>query len=161
MTHHTDAERAESLALQLAETYAKEGQFVLAEELRRLHAHAQELEAELTARMTQNDRMAERIAELEAQVQRAAEAERAAILLRVKNRAVAGALLVEDFRSIVADRGPAAPAPQGLRKAAQAVVDRWDTPLWKDVPATAVYIADLRAALAAAPQPPEARDHTT
>lgn len=50
---------------------------------------------------------AARIAELESQVQRAAEIERAAILLRVKNRAVAGALLVEDFRSIVADRGPA------------------------------------------------------
>ena len=55
-----------------------------------------------------------------------------------------------------ARRAPAAPVPQGLRKAAQGVVDRWDTPLWKDVPATAVYIADLRAALAAAPQPPEA-----
>ena len=33
--------------------------------------------------------------------------------------------------------------------AAQAVVDRWDTPLWKDVPATAEYIGRLRAALAA------------
>jgi hypothetical protein len=53
-----------------------------------------------------------------------------------------------------ARRAPAAPVPQGLREAAQAVVERWDTPLWKDVPATAVYIADLRAALAAAPQPP-------
>ena len=31
-----------------------------------------------------------------------------------------------------------------LRLAAQAVVDRWDTPLWKDVPATAVYINALR-----------------
>ena len=50
-----------------------------------------------------------RVQELEAQVQRAAEVERAAILERVKNRAVAGALLVEDFRFIVADRGPAAP----------------------------------------------------
>lgn len=54
-----------------------------------------------------------RIAELESQVQRAAEIERAAILLRVKNRAVAGALLVEDFRSLIADRGPAA---QGLEQ---------------------------------------------
>ena len=60
-----------------------------------------------------------------------------------------------------ARRAPAAPVPQGLREAAQAVVDRWDTPLWKDVPATAVYIADLRAALAAAPQSPETRGHTT
>lgn len=36
-----------------------------------------------------------------------------------------------------------------LRAAAQAVVDRWDTPLWKDVPATAEYIGRLRASLAA------------
>ena len=35
-----------------------------------------------------------------------------------------------------------------LRKAAQAVVDRWDTPLWKDAPATATYIEALRQALA-------------
>ena len=32
-----------------------------------------------------------------------------------------------------------------LRTAAQAVIDRWDTPLWKDVPATAEYIGRLRA----------------
>ena len=35
-----------------------------------------------------------------------------------------------------------------LRDAAQAVIDRWETPLWKDAPATAVFIADLRNALA-------------
>ena len=40
-----------------------------------------------------------------------------------------------------------------LRTAAQAVVDRWDTPLWKDVPATAEYIGRLRAALAAGQAP--------
>ena len=34
-----------------------------------------------------------------------------------------------------------------LRDAAQAVIDRWETPLWKDAPATAVFIADLRKAL--------------
>jgi hypothetical protein len=39
-----------------------------------------------------------------------------------------------------------------LRQAAQAVIDRWDSPAWKDVPATAVYIADLRTALAAPPR---------
>jgi hypothetical protein len=40
---------------------------------------------------------------------------------------------------------PVYAAPQDkLRKAAQAVVDRWDTPLWKDVPATAEYINTLR-----------------
>ena len=45
-------------------------------------------------------------------------------------------------------RTPASGAAD-LRTAAQAVVDRWDTPLWKDVPATAEYIGRLRAALAA------------
>ena len=35
-----------------------------------------------------------------------------------------------------------------LRKAAQALVDRWDTPLWKDAPHTGVFIDALRAALA-------------
>lgn len=34
-----------------------------------------------------------------------------------------------------------------LRKAAQAVIDRWDAPLWKDAPATAEYINKLRKAL--------------
>jgi hypothetical protein len=36
-----------------------------------------------------------------------------------------------------------------LREAAQAVVERWDTPLWKDVEPTAKYINELRAALEA------------
>ena len=35
-----------------------------------------------------------------------------------------------------------------LRTAAQALVDRWDTPLWKDTPHTGKYIDALRAALA-------------
>lgn len=39
--------------------------------------------------------------------------------------------------------------PETLRAAAQAVIDRWETPLWKDVPATAEYIAALRDALEA------------
>lgn len=36
----------------------------------------------------------------------------------------------------------------GLLTAAQAVIDRWDTPLWKDVPATAEFINELRVAVA-------------
>lgn len=36
-----------------------------------------------------------------------------------------------------------------LIEAAKAVVDRWDTPLWKDAPATAESINALRNALAA------------
>lgn len=39
----------------------------------------------------------------------------------------------------------------GLEKAARAVVDRWDTPLWKDAPHTAVQINRLRDALATSP----------
>jgi hypothetical protein len=35
-----------------------------------------------------------------------------------------------------------------LRKAAQSLVDRWGTPLWKDAPHTGQYIDALRAALA-------------
>ena len=31
-----------------------------------------------------------------------------------------------------------------LRELARAVVDRWDTPLWKEAPATAEYINALR-----------------
>lgn len=38
-----------------------------------------------------------------------------------------------------------------LRAAAQAVVDRWDTPFWKDAGFTAVVIQRLRKALAAEP----------
>ncbi len=44
---------------------------------------------------------------------------------------------------------PVTQAVEVMRNAAQAVVDRWDTPLWKDAPATADYINRLRAALAA------------
>lgn len=35
-----------------------------------------------------------------------------------------------------------------LLAASQAVIGRWDTPLWKDVPATAGFINELRAAVA-------------
>jgi hypothetical protein len=41
-----------------------------------------------------------------------------------------------------------------LRAAAQAVVDRWDTPLWKNAPSTGEYINALRAALLAPAVPP-------
>lgn len=34
-----------------------------------------------------------------------------------------------------------------LRRAASAVVDRWDTPQWKCAPSTAGYIGELRKAL--------------
>lgn len=43
----TTTQQPESIALQLADIYEKEGQFVLAEELRRLHACVVELEADL------------------------------------------------------------------------------------------------------------------
>lgn len=41
-------------------------------------------------------------------------------------------------------------AAPDLLSAAEAVVARWDTPLWKDAPATAEYIHGLRAAIAKA-----------
>lgn len=42
------------------------------------------------------------------------------------------------------------PALLEIAEKAQAVVERWDTPLWKDVPHTAGYIEDLRGAIAGA-----------
>ena len=41
-----------------------------------------------------------------------------------------------------------------LTRAARAVVERWDSPLWKDLPHTAEYIDALRRALAATPAMP-------
>jgi hypothetical protein len=41
----------------------------------------------------------------------------------------------------------AKPADARLIKAAKAVVERWETPLWKDAPATQEYIYKLRDAL--------------
>ncbi len=38
-------------------------------------------------------------------------------------------------------------ASDNLAITARGVVERWDTPLWKDVPATAVYVNALRNAL--------------
>jgi hypothetical protein len=43
------------------------------------------------------------------------------------------------------------PAVEVLIEAAKAVVDRWETPLWEDAPATAGYIYRLRDALNAKP----------
>jgi len=43
---------------------------------------------------------------------------------------------------------------QKLRSAAQAVVERWETPLWKDAEPTALVIYRLRDALAPAPEEP-------
>ena len=42
-----------------------------------------------------------------------------------------------------------------LQKAAQAVIDRWDSPAWKDQPHTADYINELRKALKAELARPE------
>lgn len=41
-------------------------------------------------------------------------------------------------------------AAPDLLAAAVAVVDRWDSPIWKDQPATAWFINDLRKAIAKA-----------
>lgn len=41
---------------------------------------------------------------------------------------------------------------EALRKAAQAMVDRWDKPFWSEVKTTQDYVNELRAALAAWPE---------
>ena len=46
-----------------------------------------------------------------------------------------------------ADRIKTREVVQALAEAAQAVVDRWDSPLWKDVPHTGEFIGRLRDAL--------------
>jgi len=48
---------------------------------------------------------------------------------------------------LLAERDQLKAENEQLRAAAQDVVDRWDTPFWKDVPATANFINRLRAAL--------------
>jgi hypothetical protein len=50
---------------------------------------------------------------------------------------------------------------QGLKHAAQAVVDRWETPLWKDAEPTASVIYRLRNALASAPEEPVIKESLT
>lgn len=66
-------------------------------------------------------------------------------LLKPDRRCDAGRLLsckieADYIKTVEAER-------DALREAAIAVVQRWDTPLWKDVPATAGYINRLRNAL--------------
>ena len=57
----------------------------------------------------------------------------------------------DDANEILSDIR-AATAPKNcdaLVKAAQAVIDRWDTPAWKDVEPTATFINELRKQVAA------------
>lgn len=56
----------------------------------------------------------------------------------------------EDYNASIA----AQPVNQVLVEKAQAVVDRWETPLWKDAPATAGFIYDLRDAITQAQAQP-------
>lgn len=69
---------------------------------------------------------------------------------------------VSDFRIGVQAELYARPVPAAqpvnarLLSAARAVVARWETPLWKDAPATAGFIYELRDAIAAAESAPKA-----
>lgn len=56
-------------------------------------------------------------------------------------------VLSEDLRYAADELERMAAELGALKAAAQAVVARWDTPLWKDVPATAEYINALRKVL--------------
>jgi DNA-binding transcriptional regulator YiaG len=58
------------------------------------------------------------------------------------SHARANAAEIESLRQQLAK-----PADARLIKAAKAVVERWETPLWKDAPATQEYIYKLRDAL--------------
>lgn len=49
----------------------------------------------------------------------------------------------------------------GLVNAAQAMIDRWDAPLWKDVPSTAEFIGGLRASVAKAKPTPQPSPSTS
>lgn len=65
---------------------------------------------------------------------------------------------IEDLRRVLAGEpsGDALDARlEALMIAAGDVVERWDTPLWKDAPATAGFINRLRAAITAARQEPK------
>ena len=48
------------------------------------------------------------------------------------------------YRDYVQPSQPQVTYHEKLVQLAKAVVDRWDTPLWKDVPHTAEYINELR-----------------
>ena len=63
--------------------------------------------------------------------------------------------LIAEFYTIAFAAGAASRDAEiaELKDAAQAVIDRWDTPIWKDVPATGEYINKLRAALAKVRKP--------
>jgi hypothetical protein len=53
----------------------------------------------------------------------------------------------QEIESLRAQLASAQAEKKELVQAAQAVVDRWHTPLWKDAPATATYIQNLEAIL--------------
>jgi hypothetical protein len=55
--------------------------------------------------------------------------------------------VVEDIINLREERDALQAKNKVLLDAAQAVVDRWETPLWKDVPSTAEYIYRLRDAI--------------
>ena len=70
--------------------------------------------------------------------------------------AVVQRMLRNAVREAIATWGAPAPASADVRTAAQALIDRWDTPNWKDAEHTGAFIQRLRETLAA-PQEPEVR----
>lgn len=63
------------------------------------------------------------------------------------------AALLDFVRAVLARWGAPALTREEVRTAAQALVDRWDTPAWKDAEHTGAFIQRLREALAAPPAP--------
>lgn len=54
---------------------------------------------------------------------------------------------IETIREALTKVSKQEAAIRDLRRSAQAVIDRWDTPKWKDVEPTGKFINDLRHAL--------------
>jgi hypothetical protein len=56
-----------------------------------------------------------------------------------------------EWKKCIAERDSQTTTVERLREAGQAIVDRWDSPLWKDQPHTFVFINAMRDILAATP----------
>ena len=136
MTPITDAERKLQTQINLLTTTNE----VLAEKLAAAEtAHATELAA---YELTVENLTAER-AELQARVnQQASMVEKC--IEEMNRNADIGARAGKE-RDALAERVKA------LEAAAQAVIDRWDTPMWKEAHSTAIFIASLNAAIKGTP----------
>ena len=71
-------------------------------------------------------------------------------LLEIASNAEPSRAVMQELVMLSFDAGKKKSKPDALIVAANAVIERWDSPLWKDIPATAIYINALRDAVAEA-----------